>query len=120
MNAPATIKHSSAITIEAVAAQLRPLTRQIDEDGVYPAEIMRKLGEAGAYRHHADGAGLIGAIDDMIAIASVCGTTGFSMWCQDALVWYLVNSSNNEARARYLEDAASGRLLGGTGLSNPM
>jgi alkylation response protein AidB-like acyl-CoA dehydrogenase len=106
--------------VDTVAAQLRPLTRQIDEDGIYPAEIMRKLGEAGAYRHHAEGTDLIGAIDDMATISSICGTTGFSMWCQDALVWYLANSSNQDARTRYLADAANGRLLGGTGLSNPM
>jgi alkylation response protein AidB-like acyl-CoA dehydrogenase len=120
MNAPATIKTSSPVTVDTVAAQLRPLTRQIDEDGGYPAEIMRKLGEAGAYRHHADGAGLSNAVNDMIDVAAICGTTGFSMWCQDALVWYLANSKNQDARSRYLADAANGRLLGGTGLSNPM
>jgi alkylation response protein AidB-like acyl-CoA dehydrogenase len=111
---------SEAPTTGTVAARLRPLARQIDEEGMYPAEVMRSLGEAGAFRHHADGAGLTGAIDDMSEIAAVCGTTGFCMWCQDALVWYLASTDREDARKRYLAAAADGRLLGGTGLSNPM
>jgi alkylation response protein AidB-like acyl-CoA dehydrogenase len=42
------------------------------------------------------------------------------MWCQDTLAWYLANSDNEALRRRLLPEVAAGRLLGGTGLSNPM
>ncbi len=39
---------------------------------------------------------------------------------QNALVWYLANSDNEALRKTYLDSVAAGRVLGGTGLSNPM
>src|SRR5262249_61175806 len=56
----------------------------------------------------------------MADIGTACLSTAFCTWCQDALVWYLDRSDNPAPRARYLAAAASGRRLGGTGLSNPM
>jgi alkylation response protein AidB-like acyl-CoA dehydrogenase len=41
-------------------------------------------------------------------------------WCQNTLVWYAVNSSNPALAAGLADGAAAGRILGGTGLSNPM
>jgi alkylation response protein AidB-like acyl-CoA dehydrogenase len=109
-------------TIGSVVAMLRPLVRRIDEEGFYPAEAMQQLGAAGAFRPHADasGSGLVAAIDAMAEVGATCISTAFCMWCQDALVWYLANTPNAAARERYLGDVASGRQLGGTGLSNPM
>jgi alkylation response protein AidB-like acyl-CoA dehydrogenase len=106
-----------------IAAELRPLVRRIDEEGFYPADVMRSLGEAGAYGHHAGGPSngdLYGSIAAMAEVGATCVSTGFCMWCQDALVWYLASSANQAAQQRHLAAAASGRLLGGTGLSNPM
>jgi alkylation response protein AidB-like acyl-CoA dehydrogenase len=109
-------------TVAAViTSQLRPLVKQIDEDGLYPKAVMHALGSAGAYAHHArTNAGLLDTIEAMAEVGAVCGSTAFSMWCQNALVWYLVNSENRQPRERYLAEVASGELLGGTGLSNPM
>jgi alkylation response protein AidB-like acyl-CoA dehydrogenase len=41
-------------------------------------------------------------------------------WCQNTLVWYIANSENQVLIDRLLKNTASGRVLGGTGLSNPM
>ena len=41
-------------------------------------------------------------------------------WCQNTLVWYASNSGNPELVARFADKFASGEILGGTGLSNPM
>ena len=41
-------------------------------------------------------------------------------WCQNTLVWYVLNSDNAALKARYLDRVSSGAILGGTGLSNPM
>ena len=35
-----------------VTGKLRPLVRRIDEEGFYPAGVLRALGEAGAFAHH--------------------------------------------------------------------
>lgn len=107
---------------DVVAAHVRPLVQHIDKDGLYPEAALRGLGAAGAFAHHVGetGRGLPGAIADMAEVGATCLSTAFCMWCQDALVWYLDCTPNRELAARALSDAASGRRLGGTGLSNPM
>ena len=59
------------------------------------------------------------AIQSMAAIGEVCGATAFMAWCQNTLAWYAFNSPN-PALANFADDVAAGRVLGGTGLSNPM
>ena len=110
---------------DVVADELRPLVRRIDEEGLYPETVMRSLGAAGAFAHHtlapaARDGGLPGAVDAMTDVGRVCITTAFCVWCQDALGWYLTQSDNPAPRDLYLADVASGRQLGGTGLSNAM
>jgi alkylation response protein AidB-like acyl-CoA dehydrogenase len=41
-------------------------------------------------------------------------------WCQNTLVWYASNSGNPQLAAKFADKFASGQILGGTGLSNPM
>jgi len=116
---------SARSVADIVARDLRPLVRQIDEDGLYPEAVLRSLGEAGTFAHHVvassgHGPGLVAAVDAMTEVSASCITTGFCLWCQDALGWYLAQADNPTPRERYLTDVASGRQLGGTGLSNPM
>ena len=40
--------------------------------------------------------------------------------CQDASGWYLENSENTTLRDKLLGDIASGAVMAGTGMSNPM
>lgn len=111
---------------EIVVADLRPLVASIDKDGLYPSDILRKLGAAGAFSQHHEGRGEAGAIDLALAIQAMsvvaedCLSTAFCMWCQDAFGWYLQNTENRALRERLQDGAASGAVLGGTGLSNPM
>ncbi|MET0721849.1 MAG: acyl-CoA dehydrogenase family protein, partial [Tardiphaga sp.] len=98
-------------------AELTPIALAIDEGEIYPDEALRKLGDIGAWSAHTDLRDTIGGIS---AIAETCGATAFMAWCQNTLVWYILNSDNAALKAKYLGDAASGKLLGGTGLSNPM
>jgi hypothetical protein len=53
-------------------------------------------------------------------IAEECLCTGFMTWCQIACTWYLQNSENAYLKTHLLPQVASGTVLGGTGLSNPM
>ncbi len=125
MNDTVAVADPNATVSSIVADDLRPLARRIDTEGLYPAEILRRLGAAGAFAHHterlgAGPAGIIAAVDAMAEVGESCLSTAFCTWCQDALVWYLDRSDNPAPRRRYLAAVANGNLLGGTGLSNPM
>ncbi|MEA2862333.1 MAG: hypothetical protein QOC84_289 [Bradyrhizobium sp.] len=113
--------------IDAVAAiarrDLAPLAAAIDSGEVYPADLLRRLGDAGAWSSHWPGHGaadLRCAIQSISALGEVCGATAFMAWCQNTLAWYAMNSSNPHLVAGFTDGVASGRILGGTGLSNPM
>jgi alkylation response protein AidB-like acyl-CoA dehydrogenase len=103
--------------------ELAPIAADIDDGTVYPADLLRRLGDAGAWGSHRpndDGAAdLRCAIQSIAALGEVCGATAFMAWCQNTLVWYAANSGN-PALAGFTNDVATGKILGGTGLSNPM
>jgi alkylation response protein AidB-like acyl-CoA dehydrogenase len=111
---------------EVAINDLRPLAAAIDENGTYPADILRKLGSIGAFAQHHHGKGEADCVDlglairTMSVVAEECLATGFCVWCQDAFGWYLQNTENQGLRARLQDGAATGAALGGTGLSNPM
>src|SRR3981081_4426989 len=113
--------------VDAVATiarrDLAPLAADIDSGGIYPANLLRRLGGARAWGSHRpdDGAAdLRCAIQSMAALGEVCGSTAFMAWCQNTLAWYVTNSSNPALVARFADGVSRGRILGGTGLSNPM
>src|SRR6201994_545204 len=115
---------SIADEVAAIARkELAPLAADIDSGAVYPAARLRSLGKVGAGHSHLREEGpadLRCAIESMAAIGEVCGATAFMAWCQNTLVWYAGNSCNLELARRFGDGFASGRILGGTGLSNPM
>src|SRR4029078_4033518 len=103
--------------------ELAPLAAAIDAAAVYPGDLLRSLGKVGAWGRHVplDGpADLRCAIQSMAVIGEVCGATAFMAWCQNTLVWYAANSTNLKLASRFGDSFSSGRVLGGTGLSNPM
>ncbi len=103
--------------------ELAPLATAIDEGEVYPEELLRRLGTAGAWGSHVPSNGaadLRCAIQSIAALGEVCGATAFMAWCQNTLVWYAANSDNPKLVSKFAGRVASGAMLGGTGLSNPM
>src|ERR1700704_3338297 len=103
--------------------ELAPIALAIDAVSVYPGELLRRLGEVGAWGSHVPLEGpadLRCAIQAMAAIGEVCGATAFMAWCQNTLVWYAANSSNPKLAEKFGDKFATGKILGGTGLSNPM
>lgn len=117
--------HPQHSTIEHIVAQeLAPLTVDIDLKGRYPRDVMKSLGQAGAFSGHLQGqaghGGLYDTIDAMGTVARECMSTGFAVWCQDTCAWYIENTENQDLKARELMGLASGAQLAGTGLSNPM
>lgn len=118
--APSAAVAPLAAVRDIAAGELHALAPDIDK-GFYPEALMRRFGAVGAWGLHADAPGDLGpAIEAMATISETCLSTGFMAWCQDTLAWYILNSPNEALKARYLEPVASGRQLGGTGLSNPM
>ena len=115
---------SIADQVAAIARkELAPLVAGIDEGTIYPDALLRRLGEAGAWGSHQPvngAADLRCAIQSIAALGEVCGATAFMAWCQNTLVWYASNSGNPELVAKFAGKFASGEILGGTGLSNPM
>lgn len=105
--------------------ELGPLATKIDLEALYPAQILRAFGAAGAYGSHlpdpTSAAAHLGTAIAAIGLASEhCLSTSFCMWCQSALAWYIGASDNDDLKGRVLAGVASGATLGGTGLSNPV
>jgi alkylation response protein AidB-like acyl-CoA dehydrogenase len=112
--------------------ELAPLAAAIDSGDVYPEELLRRLGDVGAWGSHVPNndvpnndamngaADLRCAIQSIAALGEVCGATAFMAWCQNTLVWYAANSDNPRLVAKFADRFAGGAILGGTGLSNPM
>lgn len=109
-----------------IKAELAPQVVDIDLEGRYPGEFLRRLGALGALggnvsvEHGGTGAGLVEVIRTMSAVSTECVSTGFLVWCQTAGAWYLENSDNDYLKRDYLPRLTQAQLLGGTGLSNPM
>jgi alkylation response protein AidB-like acyl-CoA dehydrogenase len=118
---------SSASIADQVATiaqkNLSPMAASIDAGTTYPDELLRRLGDVGAWASHQPkngAADLRCAIQSIATLGEVCGATAFMAWCQNTLVWYAANSSNPALIAKFAGKFASGQILGGTGLSNPM
>lgn len=107
---------------QLIAQGLAPHTQTIDRQGDYPSSFMHSLGQLGGYSQHlaSNGHAFYAAVDTMAQVSRECMSTGFCVWCQDALGWYLENSDESAVREHWLPQFASGARLGGTGLSNAM
>ncbi|MEL6249593.1 MAG: acyl-CoA dehydrogenase family protein [Cyanobacteria bacterium J06648_16] len=105
---------------------LAPKVQDIDLKGEYPAQIMHQLGRSGAFSHvvspgcQGSELGFKAAVQSIEEISKECLSTGFISWCQVACTWYLQNTHNTALQTALLPRIATGELLAGTGLSNPM
>ena len=105
---------------------LTPKVQDIDLKGEFPRQIMHQLGKADAFAHavspahQGSGKGLRAAVQSIEEISKDCLSTGFISWCQVACTWYLENTENTALKAEMLPKVATGQVLAGTGLSNPM
>lgn len=112
-------------SIKLIAEQdLKPQVIAIDQEGLYPERILRSLGTNRAFSQHLpiDGRSysVWNAILAMESISEACLSTGFCMWCQNALGWYIWASENTQLKSDLGSRIADGSVLGGTALSNPM
>ncbi len=110
----------------AVAEDLRPFVSDIDQKGFYPRPFMQKLGTIGGFglgvpkQYGGSGFGVAGTIRVMEEVAKECLSTGFCVWCQTVCAWYIQNGASELLKSEFLPKIASGEMLAGTGMSNPM
>ena len=117
-----------ALNLEEVtrisSQDLAGIARKIDDERFYAEDIMRAYGAAGAYSTHVGGVdGAVDLKDALVTMASAseyCLSTGFCVWCQDTLAWYIASSDNDYLKTEVLPKVIKGQALGGTGMSNPM
>ena len=125
MNIATSIKGVDFDAVDRIVGEdLAKSVRRIDGEQYYPEGIMRALGGAGAYGTHLGGNGAPCNLSEAILAteraSEVCLSTGFCMWCQNALGWYISSSDSTWLKANVLPGVATGQILGGTGMSNPM
>lgn len=107
-----------------VRSGLKPLVECIDRDAFYPQRWLQELAGLGGLgalagpEHGGNGLGLATQIELMQRVASECGATAFTLWCQGASAWYLRQSTHEAARTRWLRALLQGQAWAGSGLSN--
>ncbi len=107
-------------------AELPSQVDAIDHDGLYPRDTLASLGRAGLFSSHLGAHTLLDrgdlgvAIQTMASVGVECMSTAFCTWCQDASGWYLENTDNTGLRDRLQGGIATGAVMAGTGMSNPM
>lgn len=110
----------------AIALNLSPKVNKIDKEGYYPRDFMHILGEVGGFQQTitpafgGNGRGFRSALQVIETVSESCLCTGFISWCHIACVWYIQNSDNTHLHRNILPVVATGKVLAGTGLSNPM
>ncbi|MBW8330223.1 MAG: acyl-CoA/acyl-ACP dehydrogenase, partial [Thiobacillus sp.] len=111
---------------ELIARELAPKVVDIDLKGVYPGDFLKQLGALGGLgsltpvAHGGSARGLGHAIRVIEEASKECVSTGFLLWAEYALQWYVINSSNHALAAEMLPKMARGEVLGGTAQSNSM
>lgn len=106
--------------------EVAPVAAKFDADATFPWENVKKMGELGLmgvpWSEELGGAGL-DTISFMIAIeelAKVDASTGLTISAHTTLgTSPIVHFGNPEQKARYVPLLASGRVLGGFGLTEP-
>jgi alkylation response protein AidB-like acyl-CoA dehydrogenase len=116
---PSVAAQGDAALARLVREQLRPRVVAIDRQGQYPAEFLRHFGALGGFLPPGPG-GIASAIESTAQVAQVCGSTAFLTWCQNACLWYLLNTPNQALRDTVLPELATGIRMGATALSNPV
>ncbi len=106
--------------------QLAPIAHEIDEEGRFPEETIKKLAEIGFLGcfvpEEWGGAGLDTVSYAIIVeeIAKVCGSTGLTVAAHNSLgCWPLLTFGTQEQKEKYLRKAASGEMLVSYGLTEP-
>ena len=119
------IGHRSPIRLRRLHAKTSRRSRPaIDEGTVYPADLLRRLGDVGAWGSHRPSrmARPICAAPFSRSRRSAKSAAPPPSWRGARIRWpgTSTNSGNPALIARFGDAVSAGKILGGTGLSNPM
>jgi alkylation response protein AidB-like acyl-CoA dehydrogenase len=105
-----------------IEEELKPYVKKIDTEAFYAEQFLRKLGEAGLLSsvNKSQKEYLLNEMYLVEETAKVCMTTAFCLWCHLAALTYVRQTKNNKLKENLLTSLENGKILAGTGLSNPM
>src|SRR5699024_10154728 len=109
------------ILTQFIQDELKSLVQSIDTDQHYPEAILRLLGKEGYFnsKPYTNSEVLLREFRLVQEVSRICMTTGFLLWCQLTAQTYLRYCKNEYLKTKILPQLEDGKLLGGTGLSNP-
>ncbi|MBR6825672.1 MAG: acyl-CoA dehydrogenase [Oscillospiraceae bacterium] len=106
--------------------EVKPLAQEIDEEERFPAETVAKMAKLGLFgiiiprQYGGAGAGYREYIFAVEEISKHCGTTGVVLSAHTSLCAApILEFGTEEQKQKYLPDLATGRKLGGFGLTEP-
>ena len=106
--------------------EVKPLAQEVDEQERFPRETVEKMGKLGLMgiiipkQYGGAGAGYREYIYAVEEISKYCGTTGVILSAHTSLCAApILEFGTEEQRQKYLPDLATGRKVGGFGLTEP-
>lgn len=111
-----------ALLEDLIARELKPYVKKIDRDAFYAESFLRALGAGRFFRSAGRSQKQVLEREAQVVkeVAKTCMTTAFCLWCHLAALTYVRTSANEALKATVLDELETGRVLGATGLSNPM
>ena len=111
---------------EFAANEVEPIAAEIDQEHRFPDETIPKMARYGLlgvpFSKEYEGAGgdILAYAITVEELSRVCATTGVICSAHTSLcAWPIFHFGTEEQRKKYLPDLASGRKLGGFGLTEP-
>ena len=106
--------------------EVKPLAQEVDEQERFPIETVEKMGKLGLFgiiipkQYGGAGAGYREYIYAVEELSKYCGTTGVILSAHTSLCAApILEHGTEEQKQKYLPDLATGRKIGGFGLTEP-
>ncbi|UXR78614.1 MULTISPECIES: acyl-CoA dehydrogenase [unclassified Staphylococcus] len=99
-----------------IEKKLEPYLIEIDAGSYYPKDFISTLFKEGYFKDD----DVKGNSEIIEKVSKSCLTTAFCLWCQLAFSTYLKNAEAPYFNQHLQQQLLSGKILGATGLSNPM
>ncbi len=106
--------------------EVKPLAAQVDEEEMFPAETVKKMGQLGMMgiyfpkEYGGAGADVLSYAIAVEELSKVCGTTGVILSAHTSLCCAPIYENGTPAqKAKYLPKLCSGEWLGAFGLTEP-
>ena len=107
--------------------ELGPIAAKIDEEAIFPEEVVKKMGELGLMgiyipeEYGGAGADFLSYVLVVEEISKVCGSTGVTLSAHTSLACDpILRFGSKEQKEKYLAPLASGKKLGCLDLTEPI